>query len=417
MIIKAISRIKVRRDMLRHVIIVNDFGHVNGGAGKVALTTAAALGRRGYDVTLFCGVAPVNEEMLKGVKVVCLGQQDILNDPKRLRAVRQGLWNGQAYRAFSELLGRYPVEETIVHFHSWTKSLSSSLFRATAEHGSKVVITLHDFFTICPNGGLFNYQQLKICRIRPSSAKCLCCNCDVRSYPQKIWRSMRHLIQSYWLKKNRDITVCAISQLNERMHRPNIKFAKQWFFLQNPIELNSKPLIEVGNNDTYLFMARLSKEKGCELFCRALTELNLKGCVLGDGYLQEELKKKYPNIEFAGWTTGERKEKYLRRCKALVFPSLWYECAPLTIVEMKSYGLPCIVPDECAAAEQVEDGKTGLIFKTGDLESLKAAIMRYEKSDAAMYQKNIVAKFNPDDYSEETYMKNLIGVYNKVIKD
>lgn len=400
---------------LSHIIIINDFGFINGGAGKVALTSAVALTRQGYNVTVFCGVGPVDEKLLAGVRVVCLGQYDILSDPSRKRAVLQGLWNKEAYKRFSALLDEYPIEETVVHFHSWTKSLSSSLFKATAEKGVRVVITLHDFFTICPNGGLFNYQTLKICRLKPSSMRCLACNCDVRSYPQKIWRSLRHVIQSRWLKKNKNISVCAISQMNENLLRPYLKVAKRWFFLQNPIELNTKSLVNVGTNDTYLFMARLSKEKGCELFCRAITELGLKGLVLGDGYLREVLEQKYPEIEFAGWATGEKKNSYLHRCKALVFPSLWYEGAPLTIVEMKSYGIPCIVPDECAASEQIEDGKTGYIFKTGDIESLKEAIMKYEKIDPAVFQQNIMETFRISDFSEESHIRNLIDVYNKVI--
>ena len=401
--------------MIKHIIIVNDFGHINGGAGKVALTTAATLAEKGYNVTLLCAVPPIDKKLLKNVNIVCLNQHDILSDPSRIRAMTQGLWNSRARKTLAQLLEKLPASETVVHFHGWTKALSASLFQVTAMHKANVVITLHDFFTICPNGGLFNYKKLKICRLKPASIQCLCCNCDARNYPQKIFRTLRHIIQTHWLKKNSHISVCAISQLDERLLRPNIKWAKKWFFLQNPVELNNKTLVKVGKNNTYLFMARLSKEKGCELFCKAITELHLKGCVLGNGYLKDELQQKYPNIEFTGWVDGEEKENLLKQCKALVFTSLWYETYGLVVAEMKSYGIPCIVPDESAAAEQVDDGKTGLIFKTGNINSLKQAIMKYEKSDPTTFQKNITASFNPVEFSKETYLTNLLKIYNEVI--
>ena len=40
--------------MLTHVVILNDFAYVNGGASQVALSSAQGLVSGGVDVTLFC---------------------------------------------------------------------------------------------------------------------------------------------------------------------------------------------------------------------------------------------------------------------------------------------------------------------------------------------------------------------------
>ena len=181
------------------------------------------------------------------------------------------------------------------------------------------------------------------------------------------------------------------------------------------MEINENQPNKLLDNNVYLFMARLSPEKGGELFCQAITDLNLKGVVLGDGYLRNELMERYPNIEFVGWVTGKDKQVYFKQAKAFVFTSLCYETFGLSVAEARSYGIPCIVPDSCAASEQVIDGETGYLFKTGDLDSLKEALIKYENADIQVMQNNIVNNFIADNWSLTSHIKNLIQVYNEII--
>lgn len=403
--------------MLKNIIVVNDFGFINGGAGKVAITSAKLLAKQGYNVTFLTAVPPIDKELLEtGVQVICLEQKDILSNPDRLRAMYQGIWNAKAAKILEGILAQHDTKETIVHFHCWMKALSCSLWKVMANNQFKVAVTLHDYFLFCPNGGLFDYQELKICQKKPSSVSCLFCNCDSRNYLQKIWRFIRQMVQTYWLLKNRNISFISISELNEKVSKPCLNhISRKWYRLQNPIEINNHSFVNILNNNIYLFVARLSAEKGVELFCQAITELKLKGCVLGNGYLKDSLQKKYPNIYFAGWVIGEQKETIIRRGKALVFPSLWYEGAPLTVVEMKSYGLPCIVPDKCAASEEIIDGKTGFVFESGSLSSLKKALVRCENCEIGYLQKNISESFDSNKYSEDTHLQSLVNIYTDIL--
>ena len=84
---------------------------------------------------------------------------------------------------------------------------------------------------------------------------------------------------------------------------------------------------------------------------------------------------------------------------------------------MKSKGIPCSVPDRCAAAEEIEDGVTGFVFKTGDIHSLKQAIMKYEKADILTLQKNILSTFNADDYPPNTHTRNLLNIYSEILNN
>lgn len=129
------------------IVVVNDFSFVNGGAGQVAISSAIGLLAKGYRVILFTAVGPVDENLAKqGIEVVCLNQYDILHDPNRMRAIIQGVWNVKAKVVFEKLLRTLNRTETIIHFHAWSKGLSSSLFSVTKKQGFKTVVTLHDFF-------------------------------------------------------------------------------------------------------------------------------------------------------------------------------------------------------------------------------------------------------------------------------
>ena len=355
--------------MLKNIVFVCDSSHVLGGIENVAFTAAKELASRHYNVYLFASIGPINKDLMEaGIHIMCLEQYDILSNPNRFSAIRQGIFNNKAYLRLKEMLKGLNPEETIIHVHGWTKALSSSIFLAIANTGFKVVVTIHDYFSVCPNGGFYNYQQNKICNKKPLSLNCICCNCDSRSYPIKLFRVIRSFVQRRNMFRNRQLYFIYISQITHDAVLPYLeKHIKGAFYLRNPAKIQNNLPVDISCNDTYLFIARLSPEKGAKLFCQAITDLGLKGCVLGDGYLKDELIAAYPNIEFVGWVDGNRKDAIIRKGKGLVFPSLWYEGSPLTILEMMSYGIPCIVPDRCAASEEIKDGITGYVFKTGDL--------------------------------------------------
>jgi glycosyltransferase involved in cell wall biosynthesis len=183
----------------------------------------------------------------------------------------------------------------------------------------------------------------------------------------------------------------------------------------NPVELNENVPVRVQENDSYFFIGRLSAEKGVDLFCEAITSLGLKGVVLGDGYMLPELKCKYPNIGFLGNIKSDRMGKLLHSCRALIFPSLWYESLGLVVLEAMSYGIPCIVPDKCAAAENVKNEETGYIFKSGSVESLKESILNINSMDISFLSKNIVRDFDHYKYSMNNHINNLIVIYNLIL--
>jgi len=60
-----------------------------------------------------------------------------------------------------------------------------------------VVLTMHDYFSVCPNGSFFIYPTRTLCHLKPMSAACLGTQCDQRTYSHKLWRVARQWTQEH----------------------------------------------------------------------------------------------------------------------------------------------------------------------------------------------------------------------------
>ena len=143
--------------MVRRVIILNDQASVTGGAATVALASARGLAAQGFEVTLFAAVGPIAPEIqgVPGLEVICLGQHEIVDDPNRRRAMRNGMANREAAIRLGKLLDGCDQADTVIHVHSWMKALSPLVLHTAIRRGFKVVLTMHDFFITCPTGRFF----------------------------------------------------------------------------------------------------------------------------------------------------------------------------------------------------------------------------------------------------------------------
>ncbi|MCI8362658.1 MAG: glycosyltransferase family 4 protein [Clostridia bacterium] len=404
---------------LKNIIIVNDINYINGGAAKVAINTAKAFENdEKINVYFFSSVDKNTNKENEKIHYITTNQEESLHDKNKIRGAINGIWNIKAKRDFGKLLKKFDKNDTIIHIHSWSKALSSSVFYIANKKGFKIIVTLHDYFSLCPNGGLYNYTKQEICNINPMSYKCIKCNCDSRNYMFKVYRIVRQFVQNKLVKMNQKIKyVVSISDFSIKQMRINLQPNTIIKRVYNPIQTNKENKINnIEKNDYYLYVGRLSKEKGVELFCKAITNLHEKGIVIGDGEQLEILKKDYPQIDFLGWKKSEQVIEYMKNARALIFPSLWYECAPLTILEALSIGLPCIVSDECAAVEFIKEGITGVNFKRNSAEDLKDKIKLFRDNE---YLKRLNTSAyeiywnNPFDISR--YKKDLREFYNEVL--
>lgn len=387
---------------IKNVIIVNDFNYVQGGASKVAIDTAKLLKEKGLNVIFFSAVNKL-EENIDGVTYISTNQKEALKERNRLKGIINGIYNLKAKRKLKELLKTLNKEETIIHVHGWTKALSSSVFDVAFKLNFNVVLTLHDYFTACPNGGYFNYKENKICKRKPLSWQCIKCNCDSRNYGFKIYRLIRQFVQNKIVRLNDRLTdVISISDFSEKILKETLNSNINICRIYNPIDIDpNHKRVDYRKNKYYLYVGRISKEKGVDIFCEAITKSKQKGIVVGDGTELPKLKEKYTNIEFTGWKNSNEVKEYMMKAKALIIPSRWYEGAPLTPLEAMQYGIPIITSD-CNASVDYINRNNGEKFNI-------------EKNNLDNILLNFSDNYNPKIENRTDYISNIINEYNIIL--
>ena len=402
------------------VVIINDNAEINGGAAKTAILSARALADRGHTVHFLCAVPGIAEELRHPlITVVCSDQYEILNDPHRLRAFAQGWWNHKAERVAQSLFAKLNPAETVVHVHLWAKALSSSVVRVAIQAGFMTLCTLHDFLLACPTGTLFQHHAQTICSLKPMSAACIQSNCDTRSYPQKLWRVGRQAIQSTVGGLPQGIQAfIAHSDLVADVMRPYLPGSAPIYRLPIYTQAHDGGPALPEEHERFVYIGRLVREKGVLLLARAADAEQLELTYVGAGPLAEEITSIHPTAEITGWQDHASTVHHLRRSRALIFPSLWYETLGLVVLEAASQGIPSVVPHRSAAAEIVVHGVTGLHFRTGDEKDLRSQLRRLQDPGSARsLGRAAYEQFWKSEYaSPNVHISSLEQVYATTLK-
>lgn len=404
-----------------NIIVIHDFGYVNGGSGKLALGSAVALSQLGHKVTMFVAVGPAAPEIanMPGLETICLDQLEIVNNPNRSQAMVQGVWNLAAAVRLKRLLAGLDRRETIIHVHGWTKALSSSVVKVAVSLGYRVVLTLHDYFVACPAGTFYNYPQHKICHLRPMSTACISSNCDTRNYGHKLWRVGRQWVQNHiGLIPEGVHDYISYSDLSEELLRPFLPPTARIHRVRNFIDIEKQSPVDVETNHLITFCGRLSMEKGPLLLAECSRDRSIETLFIGDGPLRQQIARIAPQSSCTGWLSGTEATAQLRRSRALVFPSLWYETQGLVVAEAAAMGIPAIVPDTSAAREWVDDGSTGLWFRGGNAQSLAETIahLKDHPSIAARLGHEAFCRYWQSPASLGAHCKSLQQVYRSVLR-
>lgn len=404
------------------VVVTADFAHVNGGAARIALDSARGLAAQGHDVVVFTAVGPVGEELAQqpGLRVICLDQHDVWTDPNRVRAAVHSLWNRTAAARMDALLATLDPADTVVHLHSWTKALSSSVVRTARRRGFRVVTTLHDFLTVCPTGTLFHHGTNRCCGLMPLSRACVTTNCDSRSYAHKLWRVGRQVLQARVGGLPAEAaTFIAISKATEHTLGRLLPAGSRLHHVRNFTVVPREPAVRVDRHDTVAYVGRLSAEKGPLLLADSLARLGATGVFVGDGELAPAVRARCPSAVITGWCSPAEVRDHLRAARMLVLPSLWFEAQGLVVAEAAAMGLPAVVPDSSGARDWVIDGGDGLWFRGGDADDLTRQIRRLldDPALAARLGRAAYDKFWADPPTLERHVRDLEQVYAAMLAD
>jgi glycosyltransferase involved in cell wall biosynthesis len=168
----------------------------------------------------------------------------------------------------------------------------------------------------------------------------------------------------------------------------------------------------VGKKGKYfLIVSRLSKftkYKRIDLAIQACNELKLPLKIIGEGSWKKELQEMAgPTVEFVSDVDDKKLGDYYQNCRALLFPAL--EDFGLTVVEAQGYGKPVIAFRGGGALETIKEGKTGIFFDKQTKDSLKQALMAFNK----MKFDEDACKKNAMTFSEASFNSSILKLVHK----
>jgi len=131
----------------------------------------------------------------------------------------------------------------------------------------------------------------------------------------------------------------------------------------------------VADDGYFLYLGRLSSEKGLFTLCEAHAQTNLRMVIAGTGPLEGQLRERFPRLELVGHQTGRALEKLIGNAAAVIVPSEWFENCPMSILEAMACGKPVVASRIGGIPELVVDGETWLLFEPGNSDELRIHLL------------------------------------------
>jgi glycosyltransferase involved in cell wall biosynthesis len=122
-----------------------------------------------------------------------------------------------------------------------------------------------------------------------------------------------------------------------------------------------------GPGEYFVYLGRLSREKGVETLLRAWRTVPANLVIVGDGPERQVLRGMAPEgVEFRDAIDPEEVPELMERARAVMVPSVSHEGAGRVVLEAYASGVPVLASRAGGLPEVVEDGKTGLLLPPGD---------------------------------------------------
>ncbi|HIF9343392.1 TPA: glycosyltransferase family 4 protein [Photobacterium damselae] len=396
------------------VLVVNKFFFLKGGAETVFFQEREMLKSFGVDVIDFSMQHEKNWDSSYAdffVENVDYHQEHSITS--QLKTAFDFIHNSEACRKIKLLIQQ--EQPDIVHFHNIYHQLTPSVIKVAKSLGCKTVLTAHDTKMACPSYTM--YREGHVCEDclvhSPFSAF------KNRCYENSVSKSFLLMLEAFYQQvagnyQSLDAIISPSAFLANIIRRKypkaNIKV------IVNGIDENV--VYEDGRDLGYfLYLGRLSKEKGVETLAKA--HQMLAGCVelkiVGDGPLYQELERNYPQLQLLGFKQGQELLDLIKGAKAIIVPSECYENCSMSVLEAMAYGKPVIGANIGGIPEQVRHNIEGILFEAGNPESLADAMLTLHNDSELVSNLGSHSRQRlVEKYSLTKHKEDLIALYHQL---
>jgi glycosyltransferase involved in cell wall biosynthesis len=348
------------------------------------------------------------------------------------------------------------ISPDIIHIYHLLR-LSSSIIDAAKELKIPVILTLMDFWFLCPSWKRFKSDG-SLCGDNPSWKDCIYCLKENDSIYDRITKVLDETKMKFYVQKLGSNNKFKFSLMNNRQvsslllaaagRLPFLKsqlekvgqivchssflskvFLKKGYF-HNSFRVVSPGIIYPAklpsrkgqiSNITFGYFGGGKKFKGAHILLeafRAIKSSNVNLKLYGDFPSTQYVNELYriadgdERIDFMGNFERTELTKALSGIDILVMPSIWYENCPMSILEAFANKVPVIATDIGGIPEIVHDNLNGLLFKRGDVLDLK------QKMGRVINELGLIQRFReniPRVKSMNEECDELLGIYENLL--
>lgn len=340
--------------------------------------------------------------------------------PKQKSGVLSYIFSLENYCRLKARLNMFKPD--VVHLHNFYHFLSPSVLLAIKHYKAtqtcRVIYTAHDFHLLCPNSG-FQYflkgQRINFSVVHNNVR--LHYLFDHRSQLHSLLKVLQHVIAYRLLRLHEvlDVIITPGEFMKTVMRRYGMTGRIE--VIRNPVALyNSLPVLSRESSVLHLVYAgRLSPEKGLTEFLHKLNKETTQDIVFhiyGDGVLTGMLEKfpcrKGLVIYLHGKVERSKLMSEIAKYDIFVLPSLWYENAPVSLIEAAAAGLPVLVPGYGGLLEMARESAHYFTFEYADDDGELQDVLRCA---ARCRGKNRLIDAN--QFSDENYRHRIETIYKQ----
>jgi glycosyltransferase involved in cell wall biosynthesis len=393
------------------ILLVNKYLYPKGGAETYVFSLGKQLQKLGHEVEYF-GMYDSRNIVGNSIGAYTESIDFHKTSAAYLTYPFKIIYSFEAKTQIRKVLDNFKPD--VVHLNNINFQLTPSIIYEIKRGHIPIVYTAHDVQWVCPNHMLTNLNTMTRCRkcIGGSYINCTANRCIHGS----LLRSLIGTAEATLYRKRHtyqlaDKIICPSRFMEEELSaNPDIigRTTVMHNFIEDKHSENKK------NGSYALYFGRYSVEKGIRTLIKAARELpDIQFVFAGGGELENEVNE-VPNIKNVGFKRGQELNDLVAGADFSILPSEWGENCPFSVMESQTLHTPVIGAKIGGIPELIDDGVTGLLFESGNLEDLKKKIKYlHENGDICEKLSENCSNINYDRIEE--YCDKMIKLYEGLL--
>jgi len=386
--------------MEMNILLINDY--LEGGGAEAVFREQQDILKKDYHVEMFYAFKYISGKDISPISYI---------------------YSFRFKKQLSQVLDNNRFDCIIIHNYNsaLSPSVLDSLYRYKKRNSCKIIHYAHDFHLVCPNRGYNYFLKGKWVNFQnpPTLNNVLFKRLDARGLVYSLMKKLQWIL-AYTIGDKQKVFDLILSPSDFLAHQIKLKYPEmniqRMYNVCNSLDIEKpKTITEKRTTLRMVYFGRLDPVKGLVNFIEAIrhSTVDYSFTIIGEGEESEIIQNLITGYSLQGRIALKPKQNQadlfaeLLHYDVFVLPSLWYENAPLSIVEAASLGLGLFLSNHGGVLEIGKICNAAHFFDPFDPKDISSKLEILYKD----FIDNALPKANPERlhalFSREIYIENL----------